>query len=86
MLASSPLKVITFDTESALDLNRNSAPYLQYTFARTCGVLSKYSKELMWDSINYLAAREGIRRDLLFLIGKFPYIITKTSKDLDPEI
>jgi len=86
MLASSPLKVITFDAESALDLNRNSAPYLQYTYARTCGVLSKYGRELMWDSINYSAAKEGIKRHLLLLVGKFPYILTKTSKDLDPEI
>ncbi len=86
MLASSPNKVINFDANEALNLNRNSAPYLQYTYARTCGVLNKYGRDLEWDLIDYSAANVEPRRELLYHIGKFPYIISKVATDLEPEI
>ncbi len=86
MLSSSPTKIINFDPEAALDLNRNSAPYLQYTYARTCGVLRKYGKDIQWDLIDFTSASRPIRRDLLLHLSKFAYVVTKTSKDLDPEV
>lgn len=86
MLSSSPTKVINFNYEAALDLNRNSAPYLQYTYARTCGVLRKYGRGIEWDSIDYTSANDPIRRELLLQLSKFAYIMSKTFKDLDPEV
>ncbi|MEM4519066.1 MAG: arginine--tRNA ligase [Sulfolobales archaeon] len=86
MLSSSPTKVINFDPEVALNLSRNSAPYLQYTYARASSILRKYGKSLEWDLINFKSASNPIRREILQLISKFPYIITKVSKDLDPEL
>ncbi|MEM2158333.1 MAG: arginine--tRNA ligase [Sulfolobales archaeon] len=62
MLSSSPTKVINFDPEVALNLSRNSAPYLQYTYARASSILRKYGKSLEWDLINFKSASNPIRR------------------------
>ncbi|MEM1600888.1 MAG: arginine--tRNA ligase, partial [Sulfolobales archaeon] len=86
MLAASPSKVINFDSEIALNLNRNSAPYLQYTYARAFNVLRKYGRELEWGRIDFTSASKPLRRELAYHLSKFPYILTKVSKDLDPEL
>lgn len=86
MLSSSPTKVINFNFEAALDLSRNSAPYLQYTYARTCGVLRKYGRGIEWDLIDFTSANDPTRRELLLQLSKFAYVMSKTFRDLDPEI
>ncbi len=86
MLSSSPTKVINFDPEIALNLSRNSAPYLQYTYARTSSILRKYGKDLDWGRIDFISASKPMRREILQHLSKFPHIITKVSKDLDPEL
>ncbi len=85
MLATSPNKVVVFDTNKALDISSNSAPYLQYTYARANGVLTKYGKDIAWDRISFNAFSEGLRRKLLMQIGKFPNVIKYVSTYLHPE-
>jgi len=85
MLSTSPNKTITFDVEKALDINRNSAPYIQYTYARARSILNKYGKPIDWDNIDYSSLSIGLRRKLLMLIGKFPSVITYVANELHPE-
>ncbi len=40
-LSNSRIKDISFDLEAALDFNGNTGPYVQYTYARCCSILSK---------------------------------------------
>ncbi|MCS7108332.1 MAG: arginine--tRNA ligase [Sulfolobales archaeon] len=86
MLSSSSTKVINFDPDAALNLNRNSAPYLQYTYARASSVLRKYGRDIEWDLIDFTSARNPVRREILHLVSKFPYIVRKVYEDLDPEL
>jgi len=44
-LSQNPQSVVTFSWEKALALNGNSAPYLQYTYARIRSVESKYRQQ-----------------------------------------
>ncbi len=85
MLSTSPKKVITFDVEKALDISRNSGPYLQYTYARARSVLEKYGRPIEWDSVDVNSFNVGLRRRLLMLIGMFPSIIRYVSKELHSE-
>ena len=85
MLATSPSKVITFDVEKALDINRNSAPYIQYTYARARSILNKYGKPIDWNNIDYNSLSIGLRRKLLMLIGRFPSVMEYIANELHPE-
>ncbi len=84
MLSISPNKVLTFDPAKALDLKRASGPYIQYTYARARAVLRK-GGGVPWDSIDFSGCREGIRKELTWLIGKFPNVIRGVSESLRPE-
>ncbi len=85
MLATSPNKVVVFDVSKALDISKNSAPYLQYTYARANGVLSKYGKDIEWQNISYKAFKKGLRRRLLIQLSKFPSIVNYVATYLHPE-
>ncbi len=78
------LKPLTFDPEKALSFKENSGPYLQYTYARTMGILNKLGN-LIWDEINYSACGETSRRRLIVQALRFPTIAAKAADDLAPE-
>ena len=52
-LSGSRIKDISFMLEDALSFDGNTGPYAQYTYARTCSILSRA------DSIPDAAAAEG---------------------------
>ncbi len=84
MLSTSPSKTLVFDLRKALDREQLSGPYLQYTYARANSILHKAGK-IKWDSVNFRASELGLRKRLIWLIGKFPSVMRKVSKDLQPE-
>ncbi|BAA80759.1 arginyl-tRNA synthetase [Aeropyrum pernix K1] len=78
------LKPITLDVERILDLKENTAPYLQYTYARASSILEKHGE------IDYLKAHpasleEGSRRELFVEALRFPLVSAKAADDLAPE-
>ena len=85
MLSASPSKVIVFDVAKAADIKSNSAPYLQYTYARAYSILSKHGKGIEWAEISYEGASDRLRKRLLWLIGKFPDVMVNASVSLHPE-
>jgi arginyl-tRNA synthetase len=86
MLSASPTKPVTFNISKAVDLSSNSAPYLQYSYARASGVLRKYGKPIDWENICYKCTEVSDRKKLVWFIGKFPAILNKVAEDLTPEI
>ncbi len=85
MAGSDPLKPLTFNFDKALNLKENSAPYLMYTYARANSILRK-AGEIDWDNISYDKVGEGTRKKLLWLMGKYPWIVSKAADDLAPEL
>jgi len=80
-------KPLTFNLEEALNFERNSAPYIQYTYARAHNILAKYGKPIPWDQIDYSAAEENeLRRTLVIQASMFPYIFAKAADELKPEL
>lgn len=75
-----PEKPITFDWHQALDFERLTASYLQYTHARACSILRKADKDFNFDR----RACNKEERKLIILLSKFPYQIMKAAKDLRP--
>jgi arginyl-tRNA synthetase len=82
----SPSKSIIFRIEEALNLERNSAPYIMYTYARASGILEKVERIPGIDEIDFNAARENQkRRQLLIEISRAPSTLTKAIDELKPE-
>ena len=84
MLSVSPNKTLTFDPTKASDLKQASGPYIQYTYARARAVLEK-GGGVPWDSIRLDGCGEGIRKELTWLVGKFPNVMRRVCENLRPE-
>jgi arginyl-tRNA synthetase len=77
----SPEKIIVFDMDDALKLEGNAAPYLQYTYTRASSILKKTETVKKFDA-NCLKDEKEIK--LLKLLAKYPFILEKSSSDLQP--
>ncbi len=84
MLASDPEKPIVFKWEEVLNVEKSSAPYIQYTYARAKGILRRAGEEPKLDKIDANKAEKV--RELLLLIFEYPLIIEKAIKDMAPDI
>lgn len=84
MLSVEYARDIVFDWERVLDFEGRSGPYLQYAYARTCGILreakqlpKKYDASLLAD---------GAEMALLKKIAQFPNAAAGAAKDYSPHI
>jgi len=84
MLSTSPNKTLVFDMNRALNIRQASGPYIQYTYARAKAVLVK-AGGVPWSKLEFRGAGEGLRRELLWLLGKFPHIMNGVLESLRPE-
>lgn len=84
-LSGSRIKDISFMLEDALSFDGNTGPYAQYTYARTCSILSRA------DSIPDAAAAEGAplcdaERELLRTLALFPEKVSDALEAYEPSI
>ncbi len=84
MLSTSPNKTLVFDVSKALDMRQASGPYIQYTYARARAVLAK-AGGVPWGKLGFEGAGEGLRRELVWLLGKFPHVMKGVLESLRPE-
>ncbi|MCE4617720.1 MAG: arginine--tRNA ligase [Desulfurococcales archaeon] len=83
MIATDPMRPIEYNVDRATNLDSNSGPYLQYTYARANGILRK-AGEPDWDRIDYRAASDPTRRGLLIAAAQTPYYAAKAADDMEP--
>lgn len=91
IVSKQPTKAITFEWERALDFEAQSAPYVQYVHARTCGIIDE-AAAFEADAVvtgseapafaSVLTTPE--ERDLLRIIARFPAVIERAAADLEP--
>ncbi|MDT7887965.1 MAG: arginine--tRNA ligase [Desulfurococcales archaeon] len=86
LVSVSASKPMVFKIEDALNFERNSAPYIMYTYARASSILEKAGKIPGLDEVDYSAAEENQkRRQLLIEISRAPTTLTKAIDELKPE-
>jgi len=83
LLSRDNTKIITFDWESALNVNGQAAPYIQYAGVRANSILKKNGSRVPDDSDARLdlSPREV---QLIDLISRVPKEIQRAAKDLKP--
>jgi arginyl-tRNA synthetase len=81
LLSVDPMKQVVFDWEKALNFETNSAPFIQYSHARTCNILIRADETPEPDYGALTAIKE---RELVNLIAQFPEIFQRAAEELRP--
>jgi len=75
-------KVITFDTEESLRLDGNTAPYLQYTYARSLKILGKAGKA---PKLTLPGSITDTEAGIIKAMMGFPAVVEKAAANLSPQ-
>lgn len=85
LLSRDNTKVITFDWNSALDVNGQAAPYILYAGVRANSILKKFSNPIPGSAdINERLTQQEIQ--LVELISRFPHEVQRAAKGMKPLI
>ena len=78
-------KIITFDFVKSLSLVGNTAPYLQYTFARAARILEKAETKPNFDA-SFDLLKNDHEISLIKTIGLFEIQVRDAAKNLSPKV
>ncbi len=79
-----PEKSIVFKWEEALNFEGNSAPFIQYSYARAAGIIKKYGKKIELN--NKIKITHESEAKLIKKIGELPEIIKQSSREFKPHL
>lgn len=77
-----PIKPVVFTWDRVLDFEKNSAPYIQYSYARARSILRKADREIEKPDCSLL--KEPIEHDVILMLGRFPEVFTEAVNNLKP--
>jgi len=81
LLSVDPMKQVVFDWKKALDFDTNSAPFIQYSHARTCNILKRATENPKPDYATLDALKE---KELVNLLAEFPETFERAAEELQP--
>jgi arginyl-tRNA synthetase len=82
-LSTRRIKDIDFDWDQAISFDGETAPYVQYTHARLCSLMRRYSKPIRND-IDYTIFTTPEEIALVKLLGDFPQKIKAAAESYEP--
>jgi arginyl-tRNA synthetase len=77
-----PSKPVVFTWDRVLDFEKNSAPYIQYSYARAGSILRKAAKKP--EQPDYALMKEPIERSLVLKLAQFPDTFIDSAENLRP--
>lgn len=78
-------KAITFEWDRALNFEAQSAPYVQYVHARTCGIGDEAERAGYDPGVaDWTLLDSAEERDLIEVIARFPAVIESAAADRQP--
>ncbi|WP_049997726.1 arginine--tRNA ligase [Halococcus sediminicola] len=87
IVAKQPAKSITFEWERALDFEAQSAPYVQYVHARTCGILDEAEGiDEIPETVDASQLTTDAERELLEVVARFPAVVERAADELAPHV
>jgi len=87
-LSQNPQSLVTFTWEKALNMEGNSAPYLQYAYARISSVHDKYRSQFPDTDLNSCSINleQDIERRLAIKLSRFPAAVSGAAENYRPNI
>ena len=87
-LSQNPQSLVTFTWEKALNMEGNSAPYLQYAFARISSVDDKYHALYPAGDLNKysIIIEHKLERRIAIKISRFPAAVRAAAENYRPNI
>ncbi|NNJ70309.1 MAG: arginine--tRNA ligase, partial [Kiritimatiellales bacterium] len=87
-LSQNPQSLVTFTWEKALNMEGNSAPYLQYAYARISSVYDKYKAQFPDTDIAKCSINieHEIERRLAIKLSRFPAAVRGAAENYKPNI
>ena len=82
LLKVDPRKNMMFDPEESIDFNGNTGPFIQYTYARICSLVSKAGDRVDWKGA--ALELEEKEKSLVQAIDRFPSVVSAAAGDLNP--
>ena len=82
-LSNNRIRDINFIMEDALSFDGNTGPYVQYTYARTCSVLSKSEGKVSEGGMKVTSAEESA---LVKTLARFPEEVLNALESYEPSI
>ena len=83
-LKGDPKRDIVFDWDEVLNMQGNSGPYTQYTFARAGSILAKAGKNELMESVGEPSNED--ERSVLRMIYQYPEVVTEAAKNFTPQV
>ena len=83
LLKVDPKKRMLFNPEESIDLNGNTGPFIQYTYARICSLISK-AGELDLSFQNIDLTKEEI--EIIKQLNLFPSIVNESATTFSPAL
>jgi arginyl-tRNA synthetase len=74
-------KQVIFDWAKALDFETNSAPFIQYSYARCCNILKRAEVK---PSADYGQLKDAKEREIVSLVSNWPEVFAETAEELKP--
>ncbi len=87
-LSQNPQSLVTFTWEKALNMEGNSAPYLQYAYARISSVHDKYRSQHPGTNLDDwpIVLAEEVERQLAIKLSRFPAAVRSAAENYRPNI
>lgn len=76
-----PIKPVVFTWDRVINFERNSAPYIQYSYARACSILRKAATA---EAPAYAALDKPLEHDLILTLARFPETFIDSAENLKP--
>ena len=84
LLKVDPKKRMLFDPEESIDLQGNTAPFIQYSHARIKSILSRYEGAL--NDTPPISILESAERSLIVSLSYFPQVIDEAASTYSPSV
>jgi arginyl-tRNA synthetase len=85
LLKVEPKKRLLFDPNESIDFQGNTGPFIQYTHARICSVLSKAAYNLQTE-LQFSGKLADTERDLLVSLANYPAVVENAAQEHSPAL
>lgn len=87
LLSVAPEKVLEFEWSKILDFERNSGPFLQYTYVRALSILKKANvADIDVNSIDFSVLKTDVEKEIIKRIAMLPEVLRRAADDLKPNL